>query len=228
MELTIKCPDCGRTLKVTVEHDVTPEIQIIHKHSRTDTWTSLAMNKDELHLGDVIECRLTNGDALRLEVAALNPYGKDQLALVMKDCYGEDKQMYKDVVKGVNWRDSLLRKYANTDIYSLLSDDLKAIIKPRTIKQKIGGQIIETTDLLWALSYTEMYGGDYEVDVDDVHFPLYENEGSRVKMNADGETWCYWLRSAGNTNNFRYVYSDGSSSSSAAVATYGVALGFLI
>lgn len=228
MKLTIKCPDCGRTLKVTVEHDVTPEIQIIHKHSRTDTWTSIAMNKDELHLGDVIECMLTNGDALRLEVAALDPYGKDQLALVMKDCYGEDKQMYEDVVKGVNWRDSLLRKYANTDIYSLLSDDLKAIIKPRTIKQKIGGQIIETTDFLWALSYTEMNGGDYEVDVDDVHFPLYENEGSRVKMNADGETWCYWLRSAGGTSGFRYVNSYGSSINSGANNTNGVALGLLI
>ena len=73
-----------------------------------------------------------------------------------------------------------------------------------------------------------MYGGDYEVDVDDVHFPLYENEGSRVKMNADGETWCYWLRSAGGTYYFRCVYGNGDYDGGGAYNTFGVALGFLI
>lgn len=229
MEIKIKCPDCGKMLKVTVETEKAPKVQLARKETYETTWEDVVSHKESLSVGDEIMCQLKNGEVVYAVVAAINPYGDNEVAFVFKDCIGEDAEMNDECTNKGGWRDSKMRGYVNGEIYDLLPDDLKAIIKPRTIKQKMDGEELMSEDKLWLLSYTELFGGDYSVDEGDVHFPLFDTEGSRVKMNDEGVTWCYWTRtpSANSTTIFRYVYSDGSYINYTAGNSYGVALGFL-
>lgn len=227
MEIKVKCPDCGKMLRVTVEAEEMPKVSLITKLESETTWEDIVANKDKLCIGDEVRCQLKNGTVAYAVVAAINPYGDNQIAFVFKDCIGEDKEMNDEATNEGGWRDCKMRGYVNGEIYDLLPDDLKSVIKPRTIKQSVHGEDCESVDSLWLLSYTEVFGGDYSVDVGDVHFPLFDTEGSRVKMNEDGSTWCYWLRSAYNTGNFRLVRS-GSNHNYGANSSYGVALGFLV
>ena len=69
-----------------------------------------------------------------------------------------------------------------------------------------------------------------EVDIDDVHFDLYDTEKSRVKELDPHGTWWYWLRSAtaSNSSNFEYVGSSGTANYTSAYHAYGVCFGFCI
>lgn len=228
MEIKVKCPDCGKMLKVTVEAEEMAKVSLIKKQESETTWEDIVANKDKLCIGDEVRCQLKNGKVVYAVVAAINPYGDNRVAFVFKDCIGEDQVMNDEATNKGGWCDCKMREYVNTEILTLLPDDLKSVIKPRTIKQSVQGEDCESTDSLWLLSYTEVFGGDYSVDVCDVHFPLFDTEGSRVKMNEDGSTWCYWLRSASNTDTFRYVNSSGNYYYNSANNSNGVALGFLV
>lgn len=228
MEIKVKCPDCGKMLRVTVEAEEMPKVSLIKKQESEMTWEDIVANKDKFCIGDEVRCQLKNGKVVYAVVAAINPYGDNQIAFVFKDCIGEDQAMNDKATNKGGWRDCKMREYVNTEILALLPDDLKSVIRPRTIKQSVQGEDCESTDSLWLLSYTEVFGGDCSVDVGDVHFPLFDTKGSRVKMNEDGDTWCYWLRSANGTVSFRSVYSDGYYSSYDATSSNGVALGFLV
>lgn len=228
MEIKVKCPDCGKMLRVTVEAEEMPKVSLIKKQKSETTWEDIVANKDKLCIGDEVRCQLKNGKVVYAVVAAINPYGDNRVAFVFKDCIGEDQVMNDEATNKGGWRDCKMREYVNTEILALLPDDLKSVIRPRTIKQSVQGEDCESTDSLWLLSYTEVFGGDYRVDVGDVHFPLFDTEGSRVKMNEEGSTWCYWLRSANNTNYFRLVSSNGNSYNIFASLSGGVALGFLV
>lgn len=227
MEIKIKCPDCGKMLKVTVESEAAPKVQLTTKQTRETTWEDIVADGDKLKVGDEIECQLTDGTKVCAVVAALNPFGDGSNAYVFKDCIGEDCEMNEECTTKGGWANSKMRRHVMDDIFPLLPEDLKAVIKTRTIRQKVGGEEFISEDKLWLLFQTEVMGGDNDVDIGDVHFPLFDTEGSRVKMNADGETWCYWLRSANSTTYFRYVHYDGTVYTNAAISTYGVALGFL-
>lgn len=228
MEIKVKCPDCGKMLRVTVEAEEMPKVSLIKKQESEMTWEDIVANKDKFCIGDEVRCQLKNGKVVYAVVAAINPYGDNQIAFVFKDCIGEDQAMNDKATNKGGWRDCKMREYVNTEILALLPDDLKSVIRPRTIKQSVQGEDCESTDSLWLLSYTEVFGGDCSVDVGDVHFPLFDTKGSRVKMNEDGDTWCYWLRSAFDTDYFRGVYSNGDYNGSGAYYSYGVALGFLV
>lgn len=228
MEIKVKCPDCGKMLRVTVEAEEMPKVSLIKKQESEMTWEDIVANKDKFCIGDEVRCQLKNGKVVYAVVAAINPYGDNQIAFVFKDCIGEDQAMNDKATNKGGWRDCKMREYVNTEILALLPDDLKSVIRPRTIKQSVQGEDCESTDSLWLLSYTEVFGGDCSVDVGDVHFPLFDTKGSRVKMNEDGDTWCYWLRSAYSTSGFRYVSGGGNNGSDSAYYSYGVALGFLV
>lgn len=226
MEIKVKCPDCGKMMRVTIESEEAPKVQITTKQTRETTWEEIVASSD-LKVGDEISCTLTDGTEAAVVVAAINPFGDGRNAYVFRDCIGEEMEMNDECTTKGGWRDSKMRRYIHEEIYPLLPDDLKAVIKPRTIKQKFQGEELESEDKLWLLSDTEVRGGDYDVDVGDVHFPLFSDEKSREKMNSEGSTWCYWLRSAYSTTGFLTVIIGGSVGASYATSTYGVALGFL-
>lgn len=200
----------------------------------TKTTTESAWDKIRempLAIGTEITDTLKDGTPITFEVAALDIYGAKKV-LVCKDCLPEEHVMNKRLTNKGGWKASDMRKHME-DVLELLPDDLKAAIVPRTIKQKLDGEVVECEDLLWLLSSTEVAGaGSWcsESDVDDQHFPLYQTEKSRVKECAHHGTWWWWLRSphAAGATHFTGVSGSGSAGITGAGGSYGVAFGFLL
>lgn len=206
----------------------------------TNTFNSFDALKDSaLPLGTKVSFDLKNGNKVTFELAHKNAYGATNI-YVIADCYGEHHMNDTPTNKG-GWNACDMRRHLRECIVPLLPDDLLKLIIPRGIKQKLNGQIIEPTggsDAIWVPSYTEMVGLDIdgdnaqqcEVDIDDVHFDLYDTEKSRVKELDPHGTWWYWLRSAttSNSSNFEFVYSLGFASNNYASSSYGVCFGFCI
>lgn len=200
----------------------------------TKTTTESAWDKIRempLAIGTEITDTLKDGTPITFEVAALDIYGAKKV-LVCKDCLPEEYVMNKRPTNKGGWKASAMRKHMK-DVLELLPDDLKAAIVPRTIKQKLDGEVVECEDLLWLLSSTEVAGaGSWcsDWDVDDQHFPLYQTEKSRVKECAHHGTWWWWLRSPSATGatGFTIVISNGSAFNNGAYASLGVAFGFLL
>ena len=192
-----------------------------------------ALRDSALPLGTKATITLTNGDVITFDLAHKNAYGATNI-FVIADCYGEHCMNSRPTNKG-GWNKSEMRQHLREDILPLLPTDLKRLIIPRTILQKIDGEIVEPKngpDLIWLPSITEV---DAEhpssVDVDDVHFDLFNTEKSRVKELDPHGTWWYWLRSAtaSNTAGFEIVNNNGNIPYSYnAINASGVCFGFCI
>lgn len=200
----------------------------------TKTTTQTAWDKIRempLAIGTEITDTLKDGTPITFEIAALDIYGAKKV-LVCKGCLPEEHAMNKRLTNKGGWRDSAMRKHMK-DVLELLPDDLKAAIVPRTIKQKLDGDVVECEDLIWLLSSTEVAGaGSWcsESDVDDQQFPLYKTEKARVKECAHHGTWYWWLRSPNATyaTGFSFVNNNGGALSGSAAYSIGVAFGFLL
>lgn len=204
---------------------------ITTKTTTQNTWDKI--REMPLAIGTEITDTLKDGTPITFEIAALDIYGAKKV-LVCKDCLSEEHVMNKRNTNKGGWKASDMRNHMN-DVLELLPDDLKVAIVPRTIKQKIEGEVVECEDLIWLPSVTEMFGTNCftnygDADIDDQHFPLYDTEKSRVKECADNGTWWYWLRSpfSSSSANFALVYYIGNSNSYYASVSYGVAFGFLL
>ena len=201
------------------------------KTARKIEWAEIkaAAEGGTLTEGDEVAFTLKSGAAASLTVAAVRG---GRAYLVFTDCVAK-RPMYEKMPRGsVSWKSSDLRRWANEEFLKELPDELAAIIIPRGIVQTVDGEVLETRDLLWAPSVTEMFGRDRWAEGDDeneTQFPIFKTERARVKM-IGAETWWYWLRSlyTGNATIFRGVYSDGSSGSSYASYSSGVCLGLCV
>lgn len=158
-----------------------------------------------------------------------------RVMVVLKDCMEKIHAMNDRATNAGGWKDSAMRKWLNEDVLHRLPKELKAMIVPRTIRQKINGEEVQTQDKLWLPSFSEMFGADAAAawapcDLGDEQFELFDSERSRVKEVPERGTWWYWLRSpyASNSTDFCLVHSDGGAISSAAVYAYGVAFGFCL
>ena len=206
----------------------------------TNTFNSFDALKDSaLPLGTKVSFDLKNGNRVTFELAHKNAYGATNI-YVIADCYGKHRMNDTPTNKG-GWNACDMRRHLREGIVPLLPDDLLKLIIPRGIRQKLKGQIIEPTggsDAIWVPSYTEMVGLDIdgdnaqqcEVDIDDVHFDLYDTEKSRVKELDPHGTWWYWLRSAtaSNSSHLEGVYNGGGANNYLASFSNGVCFGFCI
>ena len=216
MQVSIKCPDCGKTLKVTVTTEETKKMKMIKQVLKETTWSEIAEQiksgkvKEFLSVEDKIPFELKNGQKVCAVVAAVDHYNKNEVIFTFEDCIARHSMNENNTNIG-GWKDCKMREYLNNDIYDLLPDDLKEIIKERKIIQRIKDKEYISTDKLWLPSCTEL-GYKYSVDVDDVQFPLFKDEKSRIKQ-IDGETVWWWERSpiANNSNYFYIVYYNGYS-----------------
>jgi len=234
MEMIIKCPDCGKNMKVTIEEvKKKPDtVTLTQKVESFSTWVEIAEEikscSGEILVGDEISCALKDGTKVTFVVAHINPYGENEAVLVLKDCLPDRHVMNEECTNKGGWRDSDMRTYLKDKIYPLLPDDLKEHIRTRIIVQNHRGEELRSEDDIWLLSRTEVFGGNNSVDVGDVHFDLFNDEKSRVKQ-IDGETAWYSLRSpwSSNTTNFALVYNNGSEYNNFASNSIGVSFGFL-
>ena len=235
MELTINCPDCGKTLKVTVVAEDAPRTEIIRKVATPTTWQEIAEKiksgkaREFLSVGDIVPFEMKDGQKVNAVVAEIDPYGENEVAFVIEDCISNRHSINKSGSNTGGWRDCEMRKYLNTTIYDLLPDDLKEVIAERTIKQTENDEDLISKDKLWLLSCNEV-GLEYDTtDKDDVHFSLFKDERSRIKQ-QDGETTWYWLRSPNPDYSISFwcVYTSGDGYYINVGNSYGVAWGFLV
>lgn len=133
------------------------------------------------------------------------------------------------------WKDSAMRKWLNEDVLPRLPKELQAMVVPRTIRQKINGEEVQTQDKLWLPSFTEMFGAEAAAewttgDLGDEQFELFDSERSRVKEVPGRGTWWYWLRSPDGSDSAYVcsVNSNGNADYDAASYAYGVAFGFCL
>ena len=133
------------------------------------------------------------------------------------------------------WKDSAMRKWLNEDVLPRLPKELQAMVVPRTIRQKINGEEVQTQDKLWLPSFTEMFGKEgaedwAPADTDETQLELFSTERSRVKERPGSGTWWYWERSPYGSNSARFcdVGSNGSANYSYASYAIGVAFGFCL
>ena len=232
--LSIECPDCGKTLRVTVEMKETKKTEIIRKVSTPTTWSEIAEKikegkaKEFLSVGDVVPFTMKDGQEVNAVVAEIDAYGENEVVFVIEDCLKDRHPMNEECDNDGGWRDSDMREYLNEEVFDLLPDDLKSVIADRHITQVVDDEELNSKDKLWLLSITEI-GEECETDKNNVHFSLFKDEKSRIKQ-IDGETAWYWLRSPNhtNSNDFWIVNTNGNGSSYDANSSYGVAFGFLI
>ena len=189
-----------------------------------------AVQRGELPEEAEIGFTLKSGENVSLTVTA----PKDGKAYLVFSDLVATRPMYPEwPVRPVSWKESSLRRWANEEFIKKLPDEFVNIITPRDIVQTVKGERMETRDLLWAPSYTEIFGkGSCWAEVDDeaeTQFPIFATERGRVKM-FDGETWPWWSRSpsVGNSTNFVCVYSSGSYDDYVASTSCGVCLGLCI
>lgn len=203
--MRVKCPNCNEIIDVhgdVMEEVVNPTVTITQKRKERSSWEEIAEMVRSgyayrlFDIGDTVQCKLKDGTDTAFEVAALNPYGENAVVLVMQDCLHKQYCMNEEYTYADSggWKNCKMREYLNKEVFAMLPDDLQAVIATRKITQKIDGELYVSEDKLWLPSQTEMFGENpSDMDVGDVHFPLYCDEKSRVKQREKSTTW-YWLR----------------------------------
>lgn len=220
--MRVHCPNCNTAIDVNdepMEELVNPTVTIMQKRLERSSWADIAEMVRAgyayrlLEIGDTISFKMKNDTDATFEVAAINPYGKNAVVLVMQNCLPDQQCMDEEYTYADSggWKNCKMRKYLNEEIFPLLPDELQSVITTRKIVQKIDGEEYVSEDKLWLPSQTEMFGDcPSNMDVDDVHFPLYKDERSRVKQIGNSTAW-YWLRApcADSSSCVRLVYYSG-------------------
>lgn len=212
-------------------------VQITRSYESKSKWADIAKqiargNNGYLNIGDTIACTLKNGTEAVFEVLALDPYQQNSVVLGFRDLHWE-MVVNEERTNAGGWRDCKMRKDFESVILPLLPDDLVEAIVPRRIVQRLRGSELESTDKIWAPSYTEVFGTDRGTDltgdVGDVQFEFFKSKKNRIKFFKDDVNY-WWLRSpyATNSTNFWIVNSNGNMSNLNANNSFGVCPCFII
>ena len=193
------------------------------------SWESIAKGITRINVRDKVHFKLTDGRDVAAVCVADSPYEPNTLIFHFDEAIERRYMNRRNTNEGA-WETSEMRRRINGETIQLLPEDLSSILVPRTIKQNINGNIIQTHDLLWLPSVKEVYGNDrnYETaygaaDEEDVPFAGFRSDRDRVRNFENGaHTW--WLRSPvlGSTTHFWYVSYYGSVTNYHASSVLGV------
>lgn len=213
-------------------------VQITRSYESKSRWADIAKqiasgNNGYLNVGDSIRCVLKDGAEAAFDVLALNPYQPNSVVLGFRDLHWK-MVVNAERTNAGGWCDCKMRKDFASVILPLLPDDLVEAIIPRKIVQRMRSAELESTDKIWAPSYTEVFGTDRGTDqtgdVGDVQFEFFKSKKNRIKFFKDDVNY-WWLRSPNATHStiyFWYVYSNGYMGHNIANASYGVCPCFII
>lgn len=135
---------------------------------------------------------------------------------------------YQEGTGGIGgWEKSEMRSYLIDTIKPLIpssvSNAIKSVTKTQPAYNTSGSSFTQTTtDDIWIPSYSEMFGSS------SLYYPLFQDtHANRIKMKLGSTSVSiWWLRSAHNTYNFYYVFSNGGDSYDPSDSSNGIALGF--
>lgn len=208
-------------------------MNIITKAIKQTTWEELKAAAEVgtlgsvIQSGDLIPFTLKTGEEVQVRVTQ-DEGGK--WYFVLEDCLEEEHAMNKQNTNKGGWAACDMRCYLNKTIFSLLPDDLQAVIAPTKVVQVVDGERVETEDKLFLLSRTQVFGKGPWTDrePEDTQLDCFTREKDRVKECGSNGTWFWWLRSANSNSNFNGVFSNGNGHGNGAGSSYGVALGFCL
>lgn len=132
------------------------------------------------------------------------------------------------------WMDCSLRKWLQEEVLpefpQVVRDNIVPVLKTsRTFTAKSQIFDVMTADRLWIPSRREIFGpGRFTELTGPVYSEAFADDEDRIMRDKDGKASWWWLRSAGNSNYFNSVGTDGSSNYSSANNAGGVAVGFSI
>lgn len=214
-----------------------------------DSWTWEAIEEiaasgkapQVLGLGAFKHFTLKDGQTLKARIIGFNhdkladEQGVAPITWELVTTLADERAMNSTNTNATSWEGSDLRAWLNGELWDLLPDDMKAVIKPVVKQTSAGGksqEIKETVDRLFIKSERELTGRCfYSVPGEGHQYALYAAEGvSWAMKDPVGENAWPWLRSpnASGASSFCYVYSDGTPHTCDASLAYGVAFGFCV
>lgn len=186
---------------------------------------------DYWNIGDEKTVELSNGETLTLQIYDFDHddrsdgKGKAGITFGSKNVLATTYQMNETNTNVGSWRDSKFRVSAVPDIWDLLPSDLAANILEVTKKTTAGNRstsIVSTSDKIFIPSWVEVGGSGGEgYDGEGSLYPIFSNNNSRIKKDADNVAHVWWLRSPQLTAlGFKMVGNIGNINQWAASTTY--------
>ena len=214
-----------------------------------DSWSAIAASakdgtyKTKYSVGDLKTIDLGSEGVHLMQLVAFDAddkadgSGKAPMTWVMKDLLPTQHRMNPSKVDDQEGTGTLggydkteMKSYLTETILPLFPADVRNNIVPVTKHQKAydaSGTAFQqsTTETLWIPGHKEIFNStSYDADGSS-YSDVFKDQTSRIKKrNGSASSW--WLRSAYNTTNFRYVYSHGNGSDDNAYSSTGVCPGF--
>ena len=170
--------------------------------------------------GTKFSMKLTNGKTLEYRIIGINhddlADGSGMSGLTFEatnSALGCQRMNATDTNAG-GWDKSELRTRLNIgDLWSLLPTELQSKVKPVTkttdnVGGNWGGAPSETTDKVFLLSATEVYG---DMQSDGIQYECYKSKGVTGSNYSGASGYSHWTRSVRprSSTSFRYVQSGG-------------------
>ena len=196
------------------------------------SWADLkaAANNDTfdtlIQSDDLIQFALKSGEKVAVRTTR-DETGK--LFFMLENCMRNKRSINEWPTSKGGWAACDMRKYLNSEVFTLLPDDLQSVIVPTTIVQIVDGERKVSEDKLFLLSTTQVYGKDdwSDVEPEDTQLDCFRHEKDYLKeWTKNG----LWLRSPwpSDPTYFCHVFSGGGAFSYGFRGSYGVAFAFCI
>lgn len=179
--------------------------------------------QDYWNIGDEKTVELSNGETLTLQIYDFNHddrsdgKGKAGITFGSKNVLATTYQMNETNTNVGSWKESKFRVSDVPDIWDLLPSDLSANIlevTKTTTAGNVSTSIVSTSDKIFIPAMVEVGGSieGYDYSVEGELYPIFSNNNSRIKKDADGVAHTWWLRSPtlNNRGGFRNVGTGGT------------------
>ena len=126
----------------------------------TTDWAQLKTVQEKMNLAEImlevgsefpicLEADADNeNDAFeQLTAQVVHVTKEGRVMVVLKDCMEKIRAMNDHATNKGGWKDSAMRKWLNEDVLPRLPKELQAMVVPRTIRQKINGEEVQTQRL---------------------------------------------------------------------------------
>lgn len=163
---------------------------------RLTSWEAIKEAVDngthELHIGDVIEETLINGENVDLVVVDA---GEDYVRFESRDCVCSKKVAWNENDNSGGFSRSDVKKYLDNTIWEMLPEALKSVISETERKQKNGDEVETYTARLFLPAASEVFEDEDDCYGDEgVYEPLeyYKDRRNRMKGERKGKDTCSW------------------------------------
>ena len=213
----------------------------------TDDWSTILANESpstSYSIGDTKMLDLGTEGKHLMEIVAFDEddkadgTGKAKITWISKDLLATTHKMNPTKVTNTEgtgtlggWEKSEMRTYLKETIKPLIPETVRNAIVPVTKISNAYQASNETAfqqttvDDVWIPGHREVFNSTSYDKTGAVYSDKFKDASSRIKK-QNGSASFWWLRSAYNASDFRYVYGSGYGSYYSANYAYGVALGF--